>query len=61
MFITTSSFSSDAQEYVSRIEKKIILIDGTKLAALCVDFGIGVSERPQFKFRRLDESFFETE
>jgi len=31
VFITTSSFSSEAKEYVSRIEKKIILIDGLVL------------------------------
>ena len=28
VFITTSTFSSDAREYVSRIEKKIVLVDG---------------------------------
>ena len=39
VFITTSSFSGEAREYVSRIEKKIILIDGPELAKLCVDFG----------------------
>jgi len=34
VFITTSSFSGEAREYVSRIEKKIVLIDGLQLAAL---------------------------
>ena len=36
VFITTSQFSQDAREYVSRIEKKIILIDGEQLADLMI-------------------------
>jgi len=30
--ITTSSFSSDAREYVSKIDNKIVLVDGDELA-----------------------------
>jgi restriction endonuclease Mrr len=43
VFITTSTFSSEAREYVSRIEKKIVLVDGQQLASLMTDFGIGVT------------------
>ena len=32
IFITTSSFTKDAQEYVARIDSKIVLIDGEQLA-----------------------------
>ena len=32
VLITTSQFSLDALDYVTRIEKKIVLIDGEKLA-----------------------------
>ena len=32
VFITTSRFSKDATEYVSLIEKKVVLIDGRQLA-----------------------------
>jgi restriction system protein len=39
VFITTSTFSGEAREYVSRIEKKIVLIDGAQLAGLMIDFG----------------------
>lgn len=39
VFITTSTFSSEAREYVSRIEKKIVLLDGTQLAALMTEHG----------------------
>lgn len=44
VLITTSSFSQEAIEYVSRIEKKIVLIDGPELAALMIDYGLGVAE-----------------
>ena len=58
VFITTSSFSSEAREYVSRIEKKIILIDGAELAKLCVDFGIGVLDQTSYVVRKIDPDFF---
>jgi restriction system protein len=43
VFITTSSFTVDAVDYVQRIEKKIVLIDGTRLADL---ISIIMSESP---------------
>ena len=58
VFITTSSFSSEARDYVSRIEKKIILIDGKELTRLCVDFGIGVLPQTPYVVKKLDPDFF---
>jgi restriction system protein len=48
IFITTSSFSDGAREYVATIDSKIVLIDGTELAQLMIDHGIGVSVRSRF-------------
>jgi restriction system protein len=59
VFITTSNFSADAREYVSRIEKKIVLIDGAELVHLCADFGIGVSDQSAYVVKKLNEDFFE--
>jgi len=59
VFITTSSFSSEAREYVSRIEKKIILIDGAEFAKLCVDFGIGVQNQTSYIVKKIDPDFFD--
>lgn len=59
VFITTSGFSAEAREYVSRIEKKIVLIDGSELARLCVDFGVGVVNDSSYVIKRLDQDFFE--
>jgi len=43
VFITTSEFSRDAEEYVQRIDSRIVLIDGERLAKLMFDFDVGVS------------------
>ena len=37
VFITTSTFTADAVDYVQRIEKKIVLVDGTRLADLMIE------------------------
>jgi restriction system protein len=58
IFITTSGFSSEARDYVSRIEKKIILIDGAELVRLCFDYKIGVVVQNAYEIKRLDSDFF---
>jgi restriction system protein len=63
VFITTSTFSKDAYEYVKEIEAnaKIVLIDGLTLAAHMVDFGIGVTTVSAFEVKRLDSDYFSEE
>ncbi len=52
MLITTSSFSQEAENYVKRIEKKIVLIDGKTLARLMIDFDVGVSEIVTYRIKK---------
>jgi restriction system protein len=59
VFITTSKFSQDATEYVRRIEKKIVLINGEELAQLMIDHNIGVSEVANYSVKRIDNDYFE--
>lgn len=61
VFITTSQFSGEAREYVTRIEKKIILIDGDQLANLSIEFGIGVEPVSTYMVHRIDADYFEEE
>jgi restriction system protein len=61
VFITTSTFSAEAQEYVSRIEKKIVLVDGQQLATLMTDFGIGVTPVSTYEVKRVDGDYFSEE
>lgn len=58
VFITTSSFSREAQEYVGLIEKRIVLIDGPRLAALMIEYGVGVTTRQILTIKTLDSDYF---
>ncbi|TAE90738.1 MAG: restriction endonuclease [Verrucomicrobia bacterium] len=58
IFITTSSFTTEALEYVSRIDTKIILIDGTRLAKLMFDHGVGVTTATNYEVKRIDSDYF---
>ena len=61
VFITTSGFTKDAHDYMKRIEKRIVLIDGTQLATLMVDFGIGVNTVNTYEVARADGDYFTEE
>jgi restriction system protein len=59
IFITTSSYSKEAREYASKIDTKIILIDGPTLAKLMFDHGVGVSVNTTYEVKRIDTDYFE--
>lgn len=58
MLITTSQFSGEARDYVSRIEKKIVLIDGAELAQLMIDYDVGVAVQQTYVLKKLDLDYF---
>jgi restriction system protein len=60
IFITTSDFSRDANDYVSKIGNKIVLIDGSRLAELMVEFGVAVATDATYTVKRFDNDFFES-
>jgi len=59
VFITTSSFSRDAEDYAERIDNRIVLIDGEALTDLMIDFNIGVTGVDTYEIKRLDSDYFE--
>lgn len=59
VFITTSSFTKEAREYVPRNETKIVLIDGEELAQLMIDYNLGVSVQQIYEIKRMDNDFFD--
>lgn len=61
VFLTTSAFSADAHDYVSRIESKIVLIDGNLLANLMIDHNVGVSSIAAYELKRVDTDYFTEE
>lgn len=58
VFITTSSFSAEAREYVSLIDSKIVLIDGETLAQLLIDYDLGVSQLATYSLKQIDSDYF---
>ncbi len=58
IFITTSEFSKEAHEYVSRIDSKIVLIDGKALSRLMIDFGVGVTTVASYDVKKIDSDYF---
>ncbi len=56
--ITTSTFSKDAEAYVTHIDKKIVLIDGEKLADLMIEHNVGVSEAQRYVIKKVDVDYF---
>jgi restriction system protein len=59
VFITTSSYTREALEYVNVITTKIILIAGQELAGLMIDHGVGVSTVGVYELKKVDADYFE--
>ncbi len=59
VFITTSSYTAEAIDYASRIDTKVVLIDGQLLASLMMDFDVGVSVSASYIVKRIDSDYFE--
>lgn len=61
VFITTSSFTREAQTYADSIQTRIVLIDGAQLAELMIDHGIGVTPIKRYEIKRVDSDYFTIE
>ena len=58
VFITTSTYSKDAYEYVTKIDSKIVLIDGEQLAQYMIDYNIGVAPVSNYEIKKIDSDYF---
>lgn len=61
IFITTSSFSREATEYTPRNETKIVLIDGTQLSQLMIDYNLGCTSFQSYEVKKIDNDYFGSE
>jgi restriction system protein len=61
VMLTTSTFSKDAEQFVKSIERKIILINGQRLAQLMIEHNIGVAPTRSYVLKKLDQDYFEDE
>lgn len=58
VFITTSTFTRDATDFVKNVQQKVILIDGPMLADLMIDHGVGVSTVTTYDIKKVDADYF---
>jgi restriction system protein len=59
LFITTSTFTREAEEFAQRIDTRVVLIDGRRLTSLMFEFDVGVSPRVSYTVKQLDSDYFE--
>jgi restriction system protein len=59
VFITTSSYTTEASSYALQIDTKVVLIDGKQLAGLMIDFDVGVAPAASYVVKRIDSDYFE--
>ena len=59
VFITTSTFSKEAEKFVAKSSKKIVLINGQKLAEYMIEFNVGVSLKKAYFIKRIDTDYFD--
>ena len=58
VFVTTSFFPSTAYDYINRVTKRVVLIDGPELAALMMRHRVGVRVKEVYEVKRLDDEYF---
>jgi restriction system protein len=61
VLISTSTFTAEAQDYINRIEKKIVLIDGEQLAQFMIDHNVGVMEVATYRVKKANADYFDEE
>lgn len=61
VFITSSSYTSDARGYAEELGGgvSLVLIDGEHLARLMIKYGVGVQVARTYTIMKLDEDFFD--
>lgn len=58
VFVTTSDFSKEAKDYLNKVQHRIVLINGNRLARLMIQHEVGVRARKTYVLRSVDEDYF---
>lgn len=60
-FVTTSTFSEPAKVYAEKVsaQTRIVLIDGSRLAELMIQYSVGVQVKETYELVEIDEDFFD--
>ncbi|RBP07361.1 restriction system protein [Roseiarcus fermentans] len=58
VFVTTSYFPSTAYDFIARVSKRVVLIDGSALAGLMIRHQVGVRVKDTYEVKKIDEDYF---
>ncbi len=58
VFVTTSDFSKEARDYLLKVQHRIVLVNGERLARLMIQHEVGVRARKTYVLRSVDEDYF---
>lgn len=61
IFITTSYFTKEAEDYSKNLDTKLVLIDGRKLTELMIEHNVGVSVVEIIEIKKIDLDYFDIE
>ena len=58
VFVTTSTFTVEAMGFADRVQQRIVLIDGGRLARLMIAHDVGVRTREVYAVKTVDDDYF---
>ena len=61
VFLTTSTFSRQAVDFIKKMHKNIVLVDGQGVGALMLRCGLGVAVKRTYESFAIDEDLFADE
>jgi restriction system protein len=61
VMVTTSYFPSSAYDFITRVSRRVVLIDGQALANLMIRHRVGVRVKDVYEVRKIDDNYFAEE
>ena len=61
LFVTTAGFTKEAEETAVFLSKRIVLVDGPRLARLMIRYNVGCRVEETLELKKIDEDFFQTD
>ncbi|KUK57126.1 MAG: Mrr restriction system protein [Synergistales bacterium 53_16] len=58
VFMTTSTFTKEARDFVEHLEPRVVLIDGESIARMMIDHNVGVTTKAKYELKSVDRDFF---
>lgn len=58
VFVTTTYFSPAAEEFCATLSRRVVLVDGPRLAELMIRHNIGVTVKESYQLKAVDRGYF---